>query len=125
MRLTLPIAAVVALGLLAVGCAGSGGSADVHGKAIPGDAAAVELKRIIDDPVALDGKLVVINGRITNECPSGCWFRLQDESGEMYMTTRASNYSIPQHVHKKEQVYGRVFLERGRPRVLVLGAKLI
>ena len=120
------IGAVVLAALLAAiwttGCGGQ--NAKVYGKEIPADVELTSMSDVVEDAAAFDGKPVLLEGHITSECPSGCWFWLQDESGQLYVTSHASNFSIPQHVQKKARVYGRVFLEQGRPQVMALGVQL-
>ncbi len=115
------IPAVIAM-LFVAGCGGA--EAKVHGKAIPDDLVMTLIKNLADDPGTFDGRLVLVSGVVSSECPSGCWFWLKDATGEIYVTTHAANFAIPQHVKGNATVYGRVLLQDGRAQLLGLGIQL-
>lgn len=111
------ITAVLALGM--VGCKTATGSK--VGAVIPTDAQIVPAKSILDNPATYEGKQVVVTGKITSECPSGCWFWVKDASGEIYVDINPSNLFIPQRVGRTVKVTGTVVLEQGRPQVVGTG----
>jgi uncharacterized protein YdeI (BOF family) len=121
------IAAGVAVAAIVAGLVAGCGNAEAkfYGKAVPEEMALTTIERVVAEPARHEGQLVVLEGLITSECPSGCWFWLQDESGQVYVTTHAANFAIPQHVQKKARVYGRVVLEEGRPQLVALGVRLM
>ncbi|MDD1731372.1 MAG: hypothetical protein CG440_451, partial [Methanosaeta sp. NSM2] len=41
----------------------------------------VEIADILQNASAYEGKMVVIEGMIETECPSGCWFIVNDATG--------------------------------------------
>ncbi len=44
----------------------------------------------------LQGESLTIQGRIVNLCPSrGCWFYLQDESGQIFVDLSAADITLP------------------------------
>ena len=49
---------------------------------------------------------VRLEGKITRECGSGCWFFLEDNSGTIYVDINPSGLSIPPKVGKKVTVEG-------------------
>jgi hypothetical protein len=51
---------------------------------------------MLSHPEQFDGKAITIEGKIIEECPSGCWFNLKDNSGVMYVDINPSNFAIPQ-----------------------------
>jgi hypothetical protein len=72
--------------------------------------AAVKTSRIGDilqDPKGFGGKMVVVEGKIASECPSGCWFTLKDGNAVIYIDLNPSNMVIPQ----KKGSYAKVMAE--------------
>ena len=61
----------------------------------------------LDQTVRLEGKIV-------RECPSGCWFFLEDETGTIYVDINPSGLSIPPKVGKKVTVEGVPENKNGR-----------
>ena len=61
------------------------------------------VKDILADPKGFEGKLVTIEGKISNECSTGCWFYIQVGSGNLniYVDTGNSGFAIPQKSGKK------------------------
>ncbi|MBM3332414.1 hypothetical protein FJY68_11305 [candidate division WOR-3 bacterium] len=110
-----------------VGCGGGkAGTAKskAFGKAIPVDMTVTSAKAILDSPHAWEGKDVLVAGKITSECPSGCWFWVKDETGEIYVDIHPTNLSIPQRVGKTVRAMGKVILESGQPSVVGYGLEL-
>lgn len=70
------------------------------------------------------GKDVKLDGRITLECGSGCWFNLEDETGKIYVDLLPSNFAIPQWVGKAVMVNGRVIEEEGEIKLIGKGVTL-
>lgn len=75
--------------------------------------ATVTIGEILDKANGYQGKDVIIEGKIVNECPAGCWFYLQDDSGVIYVDILPNNLSIPQKVGAKAKVYGVVTERNG------------
>ncbi|MBM3313767.1 hypothetical protein FJY70_04140 [candidate division WOR-3 bacterium] len=119
-------AAVMVVAAVFVGCgAKTGGTkSNVYGKAIPADMVVTSAKTILDNPQAWEGKDVLVAGRIASECPSGCWFWVKDETGEMYVDIHPTNLSIPQRVGRTVRVMGKVVLDSGQPSVVGYGLEL-
>ena len=69
----------------------------------------VTIGEILDSPDEFLEKQVSFNGTITSMCGSGCWFIIADDTGDMYVTTRANNFVIPQSMGKFATVTGTVF----------------
>jgi uncharacterized protein YdeI (BOF family) len=55
--------------------------------------------KYLDQTVRLEGKIV-------RECPTGCWFFLEDETATIYVDINPSGLSIPPKVGKKVVVEG-------------------
>ena len=59
-------------------------------------------------------KTIRLEGKIVRECPSGCWFFLEDETGTIYVDINPSGLSIPPKVGKKVTVEGVPENKNGR-----------
>jgi uncharacterized protein YdeI (BOF family) len=103
--------------VLAGGC-GSSESGDLYGEPLSGLEIA-KVRDILARPGEYDGKAVALQGKIAQECPSGCWFNLQDDTGVIYVDINPSGFAIPQYAGKKVTVEGTVAVQ-GR-RVMVVG----
>jgi hypothetical protein len=97
---------------------------NVYGKTIPADMVVTTVNEILADPQALEGKDVLVAGKITSECPSGGWIWVQDASGQVYVNMHPTNVFIPQHVGKMVRAMGKVVLESGQPSVVGYGLEL-
>ncbi|MFC1590564.1 hypothetical protein ACFL42_03640 [Candidatus Omnitrophota bacterium] len=102
-----------AVTLAVAGC----GKAEVFGKEVPG-AEGASVGDIYKNSKAYNGKDVVIEGKITSECPTGCWFNVNDASGEIYVDLNPSGFAIPQKVGKKVSVSGKVVVKKGNPTII-------
>lgn len=78
----------------------------------------VEVQDIIEDVSAYEGKMVVIEGKIETECPSGCWFIVDDSSASIYVDILPSNFVIPQKRGSEVKVYGEVTTKNGDPMMI-------
>lgn len=126
MKKYIPIsAAVLGLLLLAVlvGCGtkNKANARGTYGKPIPAGLAVTTTKQIIDNPNDFEGKDVLVNGKITSECPSGGWVWLKDNTGEIYVNMHPTNVFIPQKVGSTVKAMGKVVLESGRPQIVGYG----
>ncbi len=70
------------------------------------------------------GKEVVLQGKITLECGSGCWFNLEDGTGKIYVDLLPSNLAIPQWVGKDVVAKGKVIKEDGDIKMIGTGVTL-
>ncbi|MDM7939640.1 MAG: hypothetical protein QUS07_04780 [Methanothrix sp.] len=108
------ITALILLGLalLAFSCA--------QAKNEPAELKGEEVKIIdvIQNATAYEGKMVVIEGIIETECPSGCWFIVNDDTGSIYVDILPSNFVIPQKRGEDAKVYGEVVIKDGDPMII-------
>ncbi len=63
---------------------------------------------ILEKPESYEGQAVMVEGKIVTECPSGCWFTLNDGTGTIYVDLAPSNLVIPQKRGAFATVYGQV-----------------
>ncbi|VVB64658.1 Uncharacterised protein [uncultured archaeon] len=68
----------------------------------------VEIQDIVQNEHVLDGKMVVVEGKIDEECGSGCWFIVNDDTARLYVNIRPNNFVIPQKRGSNVKVYGKV-----------------
>jgi len=74
----------------------------------------VNTKDILANPDKYLGQTLRLEGTIVRECPSGCWFFLEDETGTIYVDINPSGLSIPPKVGKKVVVEGVPENKNGR-----------
>ena len=77
-----------------------------------------EIMDILQNASAYEGKMVVIEGMIETECPSGCWFIVNDDTGSVYVDILPSNFVIPQKRGEDAKVYGEVVVKDGDPMII-------
>lgn len=82
----------------------------------------ITVSELNKNSAALIGKEVVMEGKIVQECGSGCWFNLQDSTGIVYVDLAPNNMVIPQKVGSKARVYGKVDKKSGV--TYVIGSKV-
>ncbi|MFB3764086.1 MAG: hypothetical protein ACE14P_02425 [Methanotrichaceae archaeon] len=73
----------------------------------------IKIQDIIQNEAAYDGKMVVIEGKIVDECGSGCWFIVDDGTASIYVDILPSNFVIPQKRGSNAKVYGSVTAKDG------------
>lgn len=83
-----------------------------------------EVTKVKDVLTNLDkyvGKTIKVEGRIIRECPTGCWFYLQDETDTIYVNLHPSGFAIPQGVGKEVVVEGELKSKGGRLEIIGKG----
>ncbi len=78
----------------------------------------IKIADILQNSTAYEGKTVVIDGTIETECPSGCWFIVNDNTGSIYVNILPSNFVIPQKRGEDAKVYGEVALKDNDPMII-------
>ncbi len=103
---------IILLIILSVaGC--SGNSSDKYGVNIT-EKRVVSVKDIYTNPNEYLNQTVRLEGKIVQECSSGCWFFLEDETGTIFVDINPSGLSIPPKVGKKVVVEGVPENKNGR-----------
>jgi starvation-inducible outer membrane lipoprotein len=77
---------------------------------------------IVANSTSYEGKTVKVEGKILDECPSGCWFNLKGEKAVMYVTL--SGFVIPQKVGRPTIVEGDLTNESGRLTIQAKGIEI-
>lgn len=83
----------------------------------------VNAKDILANPDKYLGQTLRLEGTIVRECPSGCWFYLEDETGTIYVDINPSGLSIPPKVGKKVVVEGVPENKNGRISIIGKGVE--
>ena len=111
---------VLAISLLFLsGC----GRAEQYGT-IQGIEKVTPLKDILSSPREYEGKTVKIEGKIVEECPTGCWFNLADDGGIIYVDLIPAEFAIPQKAGKKATAEGTVVLKDGNVSISGEGVEI-
>jgi starvation-inducible outer membrane lipoprotein len=109
---------IVVLGLMVLaGCSKVG----IYGEPIS-EQPTTNIESIVANSASYEGKTVKIEGKIFDECPSGCWFNLKGEKAVMYITL--SGFVIPQKVGRPTIVEGDLTNEAGRLTVQAKGIEI-
>ncbi len=112
-----------ALAFLATLAGCGGGGTEQYGEAIT-VAERTPVADILSDPHSLDGAVVRIEGVIQSECPSGCWFTLDDDGAVIWVDLAPHGIAIPQRVGSGVVVEGTVRMTESRTMVLGSGVEL-
>jgi hypothetical protein len=81
-----------------------------------------KIESILANSANYEGKTVKVEGKIINECPSGCWIDLKGETGVIHVTL--TTFAIPQEVGKTAVVEGNVLNEVGRLTIVGKGVEI-
>jgi uncharacterized protein YdeI (BOF family) len=68
----------------------------------------VTIEDLLNTPEKFIDKTLSIEGKITSQCGSGCWFIMSDDSGDLYVNLKPNNFVIPPAMGKKVTVTGKV-----------------
>jgi len=87
---------------------------DIYGQPIKDDLQFQNIASVLSNPDRYVGSEVGLKGKIVLECGSGCWFQLDDGTGQIHVELTPGNFAIPQKVGKSVTVMGKVMEEDGR-----------
>jgi hypothetical protein len=114
-------------GLLAAAAA-LAGLAGCGGAERYGDALTLSTVTAVSDvlaaPASFEGRTVRIEGEISRECPSGCWFDVKDGAATVYVDIAPAGLAIPQRVGRRVAVEGTVSVEDGQVRFIGKGVEI-
>ncbi len=79
---------------------------------------------ILTEPAKFEGKDVRLEGTISVECPSGCWFELKEGNAVIFVNLQSSGVAIPQRVGNKVAVEGKVAVVDGRVTLNARGLEI-
>lgn len=81
------------------------------------------ISEIIKNPLVFNKTEVTVRGKIINECGSGCWFFLSDESGIIFVDLSQNSFAIPQLQGTTVRVEGTIHVSGGD--VILFARKVI
>jgi uncharacterized protein YdeI (BOF family) len=109
----------IVLGLALAGCA-----AEKYGSGVDSTVQKVKVKDIILYP-ELQGRKVTLEGRIVTQCMSnGCWFFLEDGTGQVFVNLAPRNFSLPANMGKSARVTGVVSMVKDGYQVIAEGVEI-
>lgn len=105
--------------VIMTGCAGN----EQFGEKISGQEI-TEVGDILSAPAGYENETVRIQGKIVQECPSGCWLNLKDKTGIIYVDIAPYGLAIPQRVGQKATVEGKVVIKERGPIIIGKGMEI-
>ncbi len=87
---------------------------NVYGEPIRSNLKYEKIADVLSNPANYLDKEIGLTGKITLECGSGCWFQLNDGSGDILVDLAPANFAIPQMTNKTVTVMGRVVQDEER-----------
>lgn len=101
-----------------------GCSADKYGTGVDKSISVLKVKDIFLDN-SIVGKKVTLTGSISSQCGSnGCWFVLQDDTGQVFINLSPNNMTIPPRMNKQAKVTGIVYPVQGELQVIAEGVEV-
>jgi len=113
---------VLIFALLVTACA----AAETYGKKINNRKSLTTIGDILADPSVYGGKEVTIEGKISRECPAGCFFSLTQAGKEasIIVDLNPAGFSIPQRGGRTALVQGTVSIRDDSPVILGSGVEI-
>jgi len=71
----------------------------------------VSIADLISSADKFADKPVSVEGKITSQCGSGCWFIMSDDNGDLYVNLKPNDFVIPPAMGKKVTVVGTVVVK--------------
>ena len=115
--LTVLTAVLIVFSLL--GC-----SSEKYGAGADTKITAIKVKDIFLDSNNV-GRKVTVEGKISSQCGSnGCWFVLQDDTGQVFINLGPNNMTLPPRINKTAKVTGIVYPVQGELQVIAEGVEV-
>ena len=73
----------------------------------------VTVADILSTPDKYSSVNLSIDGKISSQCGSGCWFILSDDTGDLYVNLKPENFVIPPSMGKNALVNGTILEKNG------------
>jgi uncharacterized protein YdeI (BOF family) len=114
----------IAVALVSILFLTSGCSTEQFGAGVNKEIQKVKVKDVMLNP-SLNGKTVNIDGIIVTQCQSnGCWFFLNDGTGQILIDLAPKGFSIPPKTGKKALVTGTIIQEQGSFKIIAHGVEI-
>ncbi len=95
------------------------GKSEFFGEPFSGNAPKITIKQMLENPANYVNKTVLIEGKIKEVCPAGCWFFANDDFGELYINIGPSGFAIPNKMGHEVVIEGEGFMSNGK--IILLG----
>lgn len=83
-----------------------------------------DLKQILIQPADFEDKQITLEGKIVNQCPTGCWFDMQSGSAVIHVDINPSGFAIPQKPGKTVLVEGTVQVDGDNVEIIGTGVEI-
>jgi uncharacterized protein YdeI (BOF family) len=102
----------------------AGCSAERYGKGVDKGVSIIKVKDVfLTQDIA--GKRVTLQGQISSQCGSnGCWFVLQDDTGQVFVNLAPNNMTVPPRMNKKALVTGIVYPVQDQLQIIAEGVEV-
>ena len=105
--------------LVIAGCGG-----EKYGAGVDASAQMVKVKDVFLKKNLL-GQKITLEGRIVSQCQSnGCWFFLQDDTGQLYIDMATNKFSLPSMPNKKVAASGTVARSQNNLVLIATGVEV-
>jgi hypothetical protein len=102
-----------------IGC-----SSEKYGTGVDTKIASIKVKDIYLDSNPT-GRKVTVEGKISSQCGSnGCWFVLQDDTGQVFINLGPKNMTLPPRINKTAKVTGIVYPVQGELQIIAEGVEV-
>jgi hypothetical protein len=99
------------------------GEAESFGQPIS-DKTITPIKSIATAPADYNDKTVTVKGKIVLECPSGCWFDLQQDTAVLRVDIEPSGLAIPQKTGSTATVQGTLKIKDNKSTLIGTGVEI-
>ena len=105
--------------LILAGCGG-----EKYGAGVDASAQMVKVKDVFLKKNLL-GQKVTLEGKIVSQCQSnGCWFFLQDDTGQLYIDMATNKFSLPSMPNKQVAASGTVARSQNNLVLIATGVEV-
>lgn len=73
----------------------------------------VTIADLVNTPEKYGTNNLSVEGTVSSQCGSGCWFILSDNTGDLYVNLKPNNFVIPPAMGKKVEVNGTILVKSG------------
>ncbi len=95
-----------------------------YGAGVDASAQTVKVKDVFLKKNLL-GQKVTLEGKIVSQCQSnGCWFYLQDDTGQLYIDMATNKFSLPSMPNKQAVASGTVAKMRNNIVLIATGVEV-
>ncbi len=102
----------------------SGCASEKYGAGVDRKIPTIKVKDIFLD-TSIAGKKVTVEGNISSQCGSnGCWFVMQDDTGQVFINLGPGNMALPPRMNRKAKVTGIVYPVQGELQVIAEGVEV-